>query len=152
MGNITYAQICNAVEDTLDAATGLAKSQTFSELSESYEDLPLLRVYPQSGEVDSRGSSDRTTFRAGVRVTECLLHADVICRQRSHIDLDMSKTVEMVEAVEAVLITQQAKPYFGLTGIKGFHWRWEIVDFPLGAGESAVHYLGARFSITLEVF
>lgn len=81
-------------------------------------------------------------------MAQCLFHADVICRQRSHIDEDMQKTVEMVEAVEAKLIAVQTKPYFGLVGIKAFHWRWEILDFPLGD----VHYLGARFYITVVVF
>src|SRR3972149_4798048 len=132
MANSTYAQICNAVEATLDGAAGLGKSQTFSALSEGFEDLPLLRVYPQSGEVDRRSDTDRTSFRAGVRVTEHLLHADVICRQRSHIDEDMQKTVEMVEGVRGGMITVQTKPYFGLAGIQAFHWRWEILDFPLG--------------------
>ena len=145
---ITLAQICDAVKTTLGAATGIAKSQSYSELTEGIEDLPLLQVYPQAGETDIAGSGDRTTFRAGVRQAEVLIHCDVLCRQRSHIDEDMAKTVEMVEAVQVVLEAQDVKPYFGLAGIKGYHWRWERVIFPY----AGVEYFGARFFLTVRVF
>ena len=43
--SITLAQICNAVETTLGAATGLTYTQSYNELKEGMNDTPTLQVY-----------------------------------------------------------------------------------------------------------
>ena len=151
MGSVSLAAICDAIAATLGTATGVTRTQSYSALQDDYNDLPLLRVYPQSGETDAWSDSDRSTFRGRVRVTEYLIHADVICRQRAHLDEDMKKAVEMQAAVETVLDAQQTKPYLGDENIKAFRWRWELMDFALG-GESPLHYLGVRFYIYVRIF
>jgi len=151
MGTITYAQMCDALASTLGAATGLARTQSYNELTEDYPDLPLLQVYPSGNEVDALSTTaDRRTFRAGSRLNQVRLVADVICRTRSHLAEDVAKQLEMWEAIEAVLYTQNTKPYFGDAGIKGFHWASEMVY--LGRGDTQIGYAAVRFTITLQVF
>ena len=148
---ITLAQMCNAVKATLETAIGINKAQSYNELSEGYDDLPLLQVYPWSGETDMTAlNTAQSTFRGGSRVTETLIHADVVCRQRSHLDEDMAKVVEMQEAVQSVLFDQHTRPYFGDGGIKGWRSRWEVVSFP--RGDPQVTYLGVRFFVYLRWF
>ncbi len=152
MGTVSLGTICEAIKDTLATATGVVRSQGHTDLTDDFEDLPLLRVYPQSGSVDAWSEGDRSSFRALVRVTEYTFNADLICRQRALLDEDMSKAVEMQATVEAILEAQKVKPYFGLADIKAFRWRWDMTDFTTGSGESMVHYLGIRFSITVRIF
>jgi len=152
VATITVEQICDAIAATLGAAAGINRTQSFDEVTEDYPnaDLPMLQVYPQGNEVDARSESDRHTFRAGSRINIMRFVADVVCRQRSHIGLDIAKQVEMWEAVETVLYAQTTKPYFALAGIKGFHWTTDLVW--LQKGDPAIHYAAVRFTVTIEVF
>jgi len=148
--SVTYAQICDAIAATLATITQLKKVQSYDELTEDYGDLPMAQVYPEASDTDSRsGATDRTSFRAGVRVTEAMFHVDVPCRQRSHVDEDTRALVEMAELVQAKLEAQHVKPYFGLEGIRSFRWRWERVNFERSGG---VLYPGVRFIIWATVF
>jgi len=147
---ITLAQICDAVESTLDDAVTLAHSQSYDELTEGVHDTPLLQVYPQSGSQDpGGGTADRTTFGAGVRQTEVVVHADYYAAERgTDIGEEMARLVNGIDAITNVIEGQDQKPYFGLVGIKGFSWRWDRVTFDYGG----VAYVGARFMLTLRVF
>lgn len=147
---IDLLQVCSDIKDTLEAASGIVKAQSIEDLTEGYEDLPLLQVYFESGETDTMTGGDRSTFRAGTRVSDTLVYADVICTQRSHLDQDMTKIAEMLAAVEEVLEEQQVKPYFGNASIKGFSWSWRRVNFD--RGEQGITYPGLRFSINVKVF
>jgi hypothetical protein len=49
---ITYAQINDAIEDKLGAAMGLARSQTYDELTDGMTDTPTLQVYWQRDDTD----------------------------------------------------------------------------------------------------
>ena len=146
---ITLGQIVDAIESTLDDATTLVRSQSYDELTEGIHDTPLLQVYPQSGSQDPSGTADRTTFSAGVRQTEVIVHADYYAAERgAGIGEEMARLVDGIDAMTNVIEGQDEKPYFGLTGIKGFSWRWDRVTFDYGG----VNYVGARFMITLRVF
>jgi len=147
---VLVSEICDGIATTLGSATGIVKAQSYDELTEGWEDVPMLQVYPESGEVDVLGDGSQSTFRGGSRVTETLIHADVVCRQRSHLDEDMAKVVEMQEAVQSVLFDQHTRPYFGDGGIKGWRSRWEVVSFP--RGDPQVTYLGVRFFVYLRWF
>ncbi len=149
---ITIAQICNAIESTLGAATGISRSQSYDELTEGLPpgDLPLLQVYPETGEADVAGATDRSTFRAGVRQTELVIVADLYARQRSHIGEDMAALVDGVDAVIDVLEAQDTKNYFGLAGVQAVRWRFERVTFVYG--DPQLPYVGARFYLTVRVF
>jgi hypothetical protein len=150
MTDVTLAQLCDAVEATLGAATGLTYSQSYDELTEGMQDMPMLQVYPVSGETDVTGNADRTSFRAGVRQTQTVLHADLFARQRSHIGEDMATLLPLISAVIVKLEAQTTKSYFGLAGVKGFRWRWERVTFAYG--DQQLPYVGARFYLTLRLF
>lgn len=147
---ITIAQICDAIEETLGAATGITRSESYDELTEGIHDLPMLQVYPENGNQDAFTSTDRTTFRGGVRQTSLMIHADLYAQQRAHIGEDMKKLVDSIDAITDVFEAQDTKPYFGLDGIKAFRWRWERVTFVYGDPQS--NYVGARFFIEVRVF
>lgn len=153
MPSITYGQVCDAVATTLGAAAGLVRVESFDELREGLNDLPVLRVWPEAAEGDSfSGRNDRTTFRGGSRVQEAEIVCDVPCRQRSQLDEDSQATVELADQLVTILEAQDTKPYFGLAGIKGFRWRWERTVFQVGTGDGMTQYLGLRLRIWCTLF
>jgi hypothetical protein len=147
---ITIGQICDAIESTLGAATGITRSESYDELTDGIHDLPMLQVYPNSGNQDAFTRTDRSTFRGGVRQTDIMIHADLYAQQRAHIGEDMKKLVDVIDAVTNVFEAQDVKPYFGLDGIGAFRWRWERVTFAYG--DPQLTYVGARFYIEVRIF
>ncbi len=155
---ITLAQIVDAIEDTLDAATTLATSQTYDELTEGMQDTPTLQVYPESNEqVSADSGTDRRTFggKGGVenkpvREKVYVIHADYYARQRSHMGEDMTALVDGIDAMEDVLEDEDTGPFFGLDGIKALTWSWSRVTFIYG--DEMIRYVGARFIIRVWVF
>ena len=145
----TIAQICDAIESTLDDVTAIKRSQKFSELTEDFADLPLLQVYPDSAETDALSNNDRHTFKGVRRITDAVIICDIPCKQRSHLGEDMNVMVTVTDAVIAKLEAQTTS-LFGNADIKGFHWRWERVTFSRGNPEIA--YVGVRFTITVKSF
>lgn len=148
--SVSIAEICDAITETLTPAVGLARAQSYDELSEGMNDLPALQVYPEMGNQDPSGNADRTTFRAAVRQTELTIFADYYARQRSHIGEDMAALVSGIDAIVDELEKQDTKPYFGLEGIKAFSWSFRRVTFVYG--DPQVSYIGARFEIKVRVF
>ena len=150
MATVTLGEIVDAIESTLSAVSTLARSQSYDELTEGMNDYPTLQVYPEDGDQDPSGNTDRTTFGAVVRQTVFTIHADYYARQRSHIGEDMDALVDGIDAMQNVFEQQNTKPYFGLTGIQAFHWSWRRVVFTYG--DPQLSYMGARFTITVRVF
>jgi hypothetical protein len=149
MATVTLAQICDAIETTLGAATTVTRSQSYDGLTEGVHDTPLLQVYPENGTQDVGGATDRTTFRGGVRQTEFTVHADYYAAARgTSIGEEMGRLVDGIDAITNVLEGQDQKPYFGLEGIKAFSWRWDRVIFDY----AGVAFVGARFAIVVRVF
>lgn len=148
--SITTGQILDAIEATLSTAPTLARSMTYDELTEGISDTPLLQVYPEAGDQDPSGNSDRTTFKAGVRQTNLTINCDYYAQQRKHIGEDMAALVDGIDAMTTIFEAQDTKPYFGLDGIKAFHWSWQRVTFDYG--DAAINYVGARFTLTIRVF
>lgn len=146
----TLAQQIDAVEAVLGTAAGITRSQTYDELGEGAQDLPMLQVYPQSSDCDvTNAGTERTTFGKGVNQKERIIIADLVVTQRKHIAQDMGRLVGMIDAMEAVLNTQWTGK-FGLTDIKAHHWSWERVVYTYG--DPQLNYVGARFTITLRIF
>lgn len=150
MGTLTLAQICNAIESTLSAATGMEATQSYDELAEGVgsADMPMLQVFPDSGDCDISGSTDRTTFGGDKRQKRVVIHTDLLARQRSHLAEDVGVSVDMIDALIDVLEQQDTKPYFSQDGIKAFSWRWERVEFDY----AGVKIAGARFYITVWMY
>jgi hypothetical protein len=147
---VTIAQICDAIEDTLNDATSMATSQSYDELKEGIHsgDLPLIQIYPESNECAFGSGTDRTTFQGGVRNKHYIIHCDLYARQRSHLAEDMKKTVEMIDELETIFEQQNLKDYFGLDGIKAFKWSWTRSLLTSAEAE----FYGARFIIEIWVF
>ncbi len=150
MATTTTAQICDAIETRLSGAAGLNRSETYSELSDGVTETPTLQVYWESTEEDITGNADRSSFGAGVRQDEHLFHGDLYVRQRSHIGEDMAALITMKDAIDAVLVAEKEKPYFGLAGIKAFHWRAERVTFIYG--DPQIPFVGIRYYFTIRTF
>ena len=148
MTTLTITQITEGIRDTLAPAEGLKRVESGVTLTESIPDTPLLQVYFQDEETDIASQTDRTTFRGGVKQAGVTHHADVYVRQRGNIGEDIAACEEMAEAVRTLLASQNTKPYFGLDGLKAFHWRAERVTFEY----ADVKYSGIRFVITTRVF
>lgn len=149
--SISITQMCDHVKETLGLAEGIMRAQSIGDLTEDYPDLPLMQVYWENSETDVMGgTADRSTFRGGVRVNETQVTVDVPCRQRSHIDEDITAVTEIADAIIDILDAQNVKPYFGLAGIQGFRWRCERVNF--SRGDPNIIYPGLKFTIWLRVF
>ena len=148
----TLVQICDAVEASLSAATGLTNSQPYDELTEAMVDLPMLQVYPDDGTMDARMSNDRTSFKAGVRQTGFTILADLYARQRgAGIGEEMGALVPLIDAIMDVFRAQDTKPYFALEGLQSFGpVTFRRVNFVYG--DPQTNYVGARFTIPVLVF
>ncbi len=151
MADVTLSSICTAIRNTLATATGLNVAQDTTQITEGIHDLPLLQVYPESGEVDPSGRTDRTTFGAGVQQDRMVIHADLYVRQRSHLQEDMDTLIDMIDAVIYTLKHDAADTMFGgLDNFQGFHWSWQRVIFEYG--DPLAKYVGARFRIEVTTF
>ncbi len=148
MATSDISQVCADIATTLGTVAGIVHAQSYDELTEEYPDVPMLQVYPWSGETDPSGGTDRTTFRAGVRQTDTLFYVDVPCRQRGNIDQDMAAVVAMQVLMQTKLEAQKTKSYFGNATIKAFSWRWELVTFKPGAFD----FVGFRLFLTVRQF
>jgi hypothetical protein len=151
MARITVEAICDGIEATLGAATGIRRSQSYDELTEGIADLPLLQVYPEAWGPARTGSAHAITGRGGVRNWQGVFHADYYARTRSSIGEDMAVLVPGIDAIEAVLEAQQAKPLFGVAEIESFNWEASRVVFRYGT-ETYQQYIGARYVITVRVY
>ena len=148
--SITLAQICNAVETTLAAATGLTYTQSYNELEEGMNDTPTLQVYWNSSTQDPGGTNDRTTFNAVVRQTDIVIYCDLYAATRNEIGQNMASLLPLVDAIQNELEKQDTRPIFGLTGLKGFHWSARRTTFQYT--DPLRLYVGARFILTFKVF
>lgn len=147
---ITLAQMVDAVKTTLSAAPSLAGSQSYDQLTEGMNDLPMLQVYPEGANIDAQYATDRTTFQGGCRQTSQTIFADYYARHRSQLDEDMAQLVTGIDELTDIIESQNHLPLFGLVGIKTFHWSWQRAIFDYGGGNTI--YMGARFTIVLRVY
>jgi hypothetical protein len=147
---VLVSEICDGIATTLGAATGIVVHQSYDELTEGWQDVPMLQCYPESGEVNALSDGSQNTFRGGSRVHRMNIWVDVPCRVRSHIDEDMAAVVTILDALTAVMDAQKIKPYFTVPEIQGFHWTWTRVNF--SRGDPAVVYPGIRLIIIVTVF
>jgi len=148
MADITITQIVDAIKTTLGAASGVARAQSGTQLTEGIPDTPLLQVYWEAENTSDFSQNDRLTFKAGRRAAHITIHADVYARQRSHIGEDIAAVQTLAEAVRDVLEAQDTEPYFALAGLKAFKWAAQRVTFTYGA----VDYGGIRFTLEVWVY
>jgi len=145
---VTYAEMCDAIRDTLAAAPSVRRAQGYDELTEGMQDQPAFQVYPEGCDPVSVESQTQTfTMQAGVIQETHIIYVDYYARQRSHIGEDMAALVEGIDEIIPILEAQMCSP-FGLDGIKNFQWSWGRAVFDYGN----VKYMGARFELRLRTF
>lgn len=149
---ITLAQIINAISDYIAVADGVsyAMSQARSEIEESIPDPAIVQVYFVSLETSYNSGTDRKSFGADIRQTLITVYVDVYAQTRSHIGEDLSRLLDLVDAVQDRLELVTVKPYFALVGIGAFQWRADWATLKYGVPE--VSYTGVRFTLSLTVF
>lgn len=147
----TLAEICDAIELTLGAASGMAQSESYNELheAEAADDLPMIQVYPQMGVPDSEAWGERLTFQGGVRVMDFDIHVDLYAAVRGELGENMEITTNMIDALIVVLQAAKTKPYFGVgsDAIDAWTWRFRRATFRY----SGNLYSGARFVLTIRI-
>ena len=155
---VLITEIADAIADTLATAMGIKSKQSYDELSEGInnKDCPLIQVYLESLQMDPEGSDDRSSFggRAPVKpLRQKLLayHVDLYTSRRNHIAQNWAEVHRNVDAILAVLETQDRKPYFTLDGIKA--WQLESANRAmLDYGGPDLLYPGFRFVLSIRVF
>jgi hypothetical protein len=152
---ITIAQI---LDDTAAAMAGIvtASGETiivhnYDELKEGMSDYPLMQIYPEDLEVDSRTETDTHTLSKKVRVHRLTVHLDVYAHTRNQIDENMQDVVECWDAVEDRLedtTSGAGCPVFDQEFIRNIHWTAERVIFEY----QTLLYSGVRFILVMEIF
>lgn len=152
---ITIAQI---LDDTATAMAGIVTAggdtiivHNYDELKEGMADYPLMQVYPEDLEVDSRTETDTHTLNKSVRVHRLTVHLDVYAGVRNQIDENMEDVVDCWDAVEDRLedTTDGAGcPVFDQKFIRNIHWTAERVIFEY----QTLLYSGVRFVLVMEIF
>ncbi len=149
---ITTATICNAIANEIAevADMGSGATQKPGELGDGIADEPTIQIYPEAHEQDPSGSTDRTTFRGGVRQTVVTVHVDLYARQRRYLGEDMAALIRLIDAITDKFEEQDTKPYFDQAGIKAFSWTGSRVLFTYG--DPQVNYVGWRWTLLITVF
>lgn len=145
---ISLVELCNALATTIGAATEVDVVQSYDDLTEGIHDRNLLQVYPNSGNADAMGRTDRASFKGGVRVSAHIIHCDIHVAPASEIGQDMAETVAMIDSVWNKLEEQDVKPYFGQAGIQAWSWRYNYATFVYGAVENR----GVRFYVEVWTY
>ena len=152
---ITIAQICTDIETALSGITtanGLTiLTHNYNEIKEGMPDYPLLELYPEDLEVDSRTETDATSLSKAVRVHRLTVNVDVYAHTRNQIDENMEDVVDCWDAVEDRLedtTSGAGCPIFNQEFIRNIHWTSERVTF----SRQSLEFSGIRFILALEVF
>jgi hypothetical protein len=156
MADVTVQEITDGIATTLEAAAGIELSQSEDEITEGANVVPVVQVYWFG--FNKTPTSDTHQFTFGdstvtpIYVTEHTFHVDVLARQRSVIDLDLTAVAETAVAIDAVLEAEVAEPLFGVAGIKAFDYEAEFVTIQEGEGADARLFMGERFTLTVTLF
>ena len=145
--SLKLSEMCDGIESYLSAASGIARSESYDELTEGIHEDLLLQVWPQSGSPVSTGSgTHKLTLDGGVIAEEIIIFADVY-RPRRHLGEDMKALVDGVDALRVIVKAQDCPP-FNLTDIRTFKWSWAIGSFEY----QGVTDLRGWFTFVLNVF
>lgn len=149
---VTYGALCYGLADTLKTALDGLRVQPYDKITEGIPDLPLLQIYLDNAVVDDLGTNAQASFGGAVRRTHAQAFVDGYARQRSHLGEDLRAQMQLIDALDTKLAQQTTVPFFGLSTIKDFHWKWERATFSIGEGTSKIDYAGCRFTIDLWVW
>jgi len=148
----TIADLILAIATTLGAAPSLMRTQyagataAGTRLTEGMQDYPTLQVYHEMNPMTDRmGETDRISLSGKHSIKEYTIYADLLARQRSHIDEDMAQLVASIDEFENILDTQ-TYPLFSRLYITSYQWSWHRVVFEY----AGVKYVGARFPLVVK--
>lgn len=152
MGEVTVAEICDAIAETLGAAASIKRTQSYDELTEGIHDgdCPLLQVYFEDMECDPYGETHMHSFGGSIKVKQFTINADLYAAKRKKIGQDMQAVVELVEELNDILEAENLSPFF-IEGVKAFKWTVSRTTFRYGDRQADL-FAGARFAITVYVF
>jgi len=146
------ADLIVAIATTLGAAPSLVRTQyagstaAATRLTEGMPDYPTLQIYPEANTTtDWTGETDRISLTGKHSVKEYVIHADLLARQISQIDEDMTQLVTSINELEDILDTQ-TYPLFARPYILSFQWSWHWVVFEYAGAK----YAGARFVLPVR--
>lgn len=152
--SITIAQMNTAIHDTFeDNLTLIDFFQDYNDLSEGLANTPLLQIYWNSlNTVAENSATDRNTFGSStqkpLRQKRYIFRVDLYCDPRANLDSVFVQMLPIVDEINNVLEAQDAKPYFGLDGIKSFTFTCERGNIEYGS----VNYPVVQWTIELSVF
>jgi hypothetical protein len=144
--------VLKAIAETLEAELPDVRVQTLEELSDGYQDLPMLQVHWMGDVVDpwSR-QTDRTTFQGLLKQVEKEVELWVFSHSESLVGENAQVNAQRMDELTYVLLLQ-GTTLFGTTGspkIRSFRFRATPVRWTLQRGHAVV---GARVTLTLRIF
>lgn len=148
MADVSLRTLLDGVKSTLGTANGMVRAEALEDITDGVSDLPILKIFFWSANADANSQTDRSSFGGGVKLTQVVVNADLFATEQSHMGEDDGGVVDGFDAVVAILQAQNAKPYFGVDGLKGF--RWEAQRAEIGWGNEK--YSGIRFTLTFTIF
>ena len=162
MAIVNIGTICDGIANMLSTTPGLNRTQSYNEMTEGMNTLPTLQVYPETWETSSDSETDRINFVdaatgiPGHRYTTITYHLDLYARQRSQLNEDWGRAVDMADALDTMLVNNLGScPFFGIPGVKSPP-RWEATRVIFQYGQDArgnpFEYTGFRFVLTVRVF
>ena len=152
MSKPTYSEISEGIAATLEAAAGINVVQRELSLTESIADAPCIQVYMKTDE--PRDATERTSFQAKIRQNKTVWYADVYAHERGVLGENIRDVYQYGQAVKDVLnsmmnITEgNVPPFFGVEGIKTYHWSAERLQLANGSTD----YAAMRFTLSLNLF
>lgn len=147
---VSISDVCEAIATTLSAATDIKSVRSIADIGEriANTDCPCLQVCPEGYIPNVGAETDRATFGGVIRKSKLTVHVYHYPRKMSHIGLDLKAMVEGLDAVSAVLESQEQLPFFGLVGIKAFSWSWKRMTLLYADGK----YRGGCFTLNLYIY
>jgi len=160
LATVSVGEICDAIATTLSTTVGIARTQSYNELTEGMNTLPTLQVYPDFWEVSAGSETDRHAFVdataavPGLRISEFTIFCDLYVRRRSQLDEDWGEAVDLASTLHDKLDEEGRCPLFSQAGIRTFHWTAQRVVFEYGRDGQGqpLFYVGFRFTLTVRVF
>lgn len=141
--SVTCAAICDAIVAHLEDAPGIARGQSYDELTEGMNTTPTIQCYLQAS-----NTPYQFTFRQGVRLTEALFHLEAVAAQRSDLKADMKVLMQTIDAIQTELEKEREGPVFGVAGTQWVNWHGERVSYTY----SGIDYMGWRWYLETKIY
>jgi hypothetical protein len=145
---VTNAAIINAIVAQLEADFPALRVQGPSNITEGIPQVPLLQIYPESGEAAAGQQTDQNTFQRGLVISSLTLVMDLYARKRSEIGTDMEVQLEWIDHLDQWLL-ELDRPYFGIDVVQALKWQWTRSIFTYNNNET---FAGSRFTLSITCF